>query len=555
MIPILLVPLCCCLVPLLLVGVAMWKKITPLVARLFQATMRFVRWLGKAFVTLLLVFVAVTLVILVITGGVLLFRAPAAPAVLITPAVSSPLTPVPPAILVPGSTGPCYVRYTTPGGSVMTLTVGKGRTDSQANGEGVLTVTCVGGSNWIPTWTPYAPAATAVPLTATAVPLTATPTASPTAVPTSAPTTIPSIVGACASNDVKSFEYFQCFTAGFTDVALHGALIDRLDTLYLGVKREFNGGTITTGSSDVVALWMGDYINPDPTQGGKLTPYLVDGDTGVWLIKPNTTVNIPVGFAYVRLNGWTGETVARPGTPALAKGNVEAQDDLQNSLVLPVITQYMGTDRLFAELDFLANGNPDTRIRNGWYSEVKTHEGKTLVWTKCGEVSLGWALITEANGKCLYVAKVSGKLEVMYPFSGLQLEDVYPNFNTLPSVTASAAPAETNSCVPNKQLADIVNTYRQSDELYLELALLPSATHPAGTYPTLWNTFTVTMDNVGGTNQLIIDQFNTFDGFRGLYFTTRDGITTFSGMSATITLCDGPFSPADPNTFPWWGRP
>src|SRR3989338_9863409 len=103
MIPLLLVPLCCCLVPLLLVGVAMWKKITPLVARLFQATMRFVRWLGKAFVTLLLVFVAVTLVILVITGGVLLFRAPAAPAVLITPAARSPPPPPPPPLSCPAS--------------------------------------------------------------------------------------------------------------------------------------------------------------------------------------------------------------------------------------------------------------------------------------------------------------------------------------------------------------------------------------------------------------------------------------------------------------------
>ena len=334
-------------------------------------------------------------------------------------------------------------------------------------------------------------------------------------------------------------------------MALHGALIDRLDTLYLGVKREMNGGTITS-TNDVVAFWMGDYVNSDPTQNGKLVRYLVDGDTGVWLIKPNTSVTIPVGFAYVRLQNWTGEVAPRVGVPALAKGSVQANGCVANGQIVPTIQAMLGQEEMFAKVDLVANANPEARVRNGWFSAVQALAGKTLVWTKTGKVGLGWAEVTRADGKSLYVAKLSGALEVMYPFSGLALCDIYPAYNTLPSVTVSAAPVEQNVCVENSKLAEIVNQSRTTTDLYLRLALLPSATHPKGTFATLWNSFIVTMGNAGGTNLMPIDWTQTTDGFRGLYFVTTDGTSIFDGMSAVITPCSA-FSPKD--AFPWWGTP
>lgn len=461
-------------------------------------------------------------------------------------------------------TGPCNCTFTTPLGVKLDMTVGEGKQDSKSNSEGMVYYNCTGGTIWNAVWYANAvatatptptlvstqPAATQPAATATSIAQLPTQPAATQIVP--AATQAAPVVTNTVTLDNKSWEYFAQFATGFTQVEWHGALIDRLDTLYLGVTRDFDGGTITT-TTDVIVLWMGDYVTADPTQGGKLTRYLVDGDTGIWLVKPNTSVSIPVGFAYIRLNGWNGELAPRAGTPALAKGNVQANTCVANTQVVPTIQSMLGQEALFAQLDIVANGNTEARLRNGWYSTVKAQAGKTMIWTKTGMVSLGWAPITTADGKTLYVAKMTADLEVMYPFSGVALCDTYPNYNTLPSVVAAAAPVAQNACVANSTLAAIVNESRTTTDLYLRLALLPSATHPAGTYNTLWNSFIVTMGNATGANLMSVDWTNTTDGFRGLYFVTTDGTSTFDGMSAVITPCTGGFSPAV-EFATWWGK-
>lgn len=353
--------------------------------------------------------------------------------------------------------------------------------------------------------------------------------------------------------DPSQWEYFAQFSQGFTEVEMHGALIDRLDTLYLNVQRDFDGGnTLTTGANYVFAVWMSDFVNEDPTQGGKLIPFLVDHDTGVFLLKPNTSITLPAGGnAYVQLYNWNGETKPRNGTPALAKGNVEATDFVPLNTVQTVLKSCQEQD--FAALDRVANKNPDARLRNGWYSTAHAIAGQSIIWTKTGMVGLGWAEICTVDGITAYVAKLSGPLEVMYPFSGFNLNEEYPDYNTLPAVTASAPPIESNQCEPNDEIAETVNRYRQTNELYTALALFPSATHPAGTYDTKWNSFVITSGNAAGTNLLPINWFNTSDGFRGLYFVTTDGTSTFEANSAVITLCDGPFDIAK-QFEDWWDK-
>jgi hypothetical protein len=418
-----------------------------------------------------------------------------------------------------------------------------------------------------PSWSNPSPSAVAsvAPVTATtqAPVSTATRTPAPTNTPVPASSPAAAVQTEIAAPVAKSsapmslvldptdWSYFSQFSAGFTDPAMHGALIDRLDTLYLNIKRVANGGKITTNSSDVVVFWSADYINENP-MNGKAIKYLVDGDTGVWLVKPNTTVDVPSGYAYVQLKNWNGEVSPREGIPALAKGHVQANACVPNTQVVPTVQSMLGQEPLFAKLDIVANGNTDARLRNGWYATIKAVAGKSMIWVKSGEVGLGWAKVTEADGISLYVAKVSGDLDVMYPFSGVALCDTYPNYQSLTSVVKSAAPAEQTMCIPNDDFAAIVNESRKTTDLYLRLALLPSATHPAGTYNTLWNTFTVTMDEVAGTNQQAVDWTQTSDGFRALYFTTTDGTSTFAGQSATITPCTGGFDLA--KAFEkWWG--
>jgi len=465
------------------------------------------------------------------------------------------------ATLPASMTGDCNCQFTSPNGVDLSMLVAEGKDDSKNNDEGTVYYRCIGGTNYDTIWVPNVAALPAASPTSGVNPTqvgnptqVVTPTQSvPTAAAATPNAPLPTAGPAPVTYDMSSYEYFMQFTQGFIAPELHGALIDRLDTWYYDVERDLDGGTtLTTGSNDVYAIWMGDYRSADPTQGGKLARFNVDGDTGVYILLPGNTVTIPVSSAYVHLNNWTGELTPRAGSPALIKGHVEASDDLANSLVEPIIRSHMGTDELFAQLDTVSNQHPEARVRNGWYSEVKAQAGRTLVWTRCNMVSTGWGLITSSDNKCLYVAKVGGPLEVMYPFSGTTLETAYPNYQALTSPVASAAPQQVETCVANDVFAKIVNESRQSDDLFARLALLPSYTSPAGVRNTYWNNFVFSSGTVGGSNILGIDWFNTHDGFRGLHFVTTDGVSTFEANSATIVVCNA-FSPAD-SFSTWWGK-
>ena len=322
---------------------------------------------------------------------------------------------------------------------------------------------------------------------------------------------------------------------------------------YYDVQRDFAGGaTLTTGSNDVYAIWMGDYRSADPTQGGKLARFNVDGDTGVYLVLPNNTVTIPVSSAYVHLNNWTGETTPRPGIVSLQKGHIEATDVVANDQVIPLINQYVGTDELFAQLDIFTNQYTEARVRNGWDTEIKTKG-----WTdpRLDSLRHDQYRLGSHHAKQQQVP-VRGEdlrpLEVMYPFSGTTLKDKYPNYQALNSPVASAAPAQVQQCVANDVFAQIVNESRQSDDLFARLALLPSYTSPAGVRSTYWNNFVYSSGIVGGSNVLGIDWFKTTFGFRGLNFITTDGVSSFEANSATIQVCNA-FSPAD--AFQTWWLP
>lgn len=373
------------------------------------------------------------------------------------------------------------------------------------------------------------------------------------------------VVSAPSSGNLNfgEWEYFAQFSQGFTKPEYHGALIDKLDTLYVNVNRDFNGGaTITTSANEVVAVWTGLYPVSDITLDGKLIPFVVEGKTGVYLVIPNTTVTIPTPSAWILLNNWTGETAPRDGTPSLAKGTVKAETCAANKDVESDLKQYAGQPTLFSEMDKTANNNANARVRNGWWATIQNSKaGKTTAWTKLGEISAGWLLVDQADGMGLYVAKQSGSLEVYHPFSGVELCDTLPNYENLHEAQPGTPPATgATMCASNAKVEQIFDSNWQKQETYAAFGLLPMAVYPKpidGKFNAKWNTFVVSRDGMPEDSVTMpINWWNennsTFDGFAGISFVKTDGVANIEASYSVVNLCNGPFSPAD--QIDGWGK-
>lgn len=358
--------------------------------------------------------------------------------------------------------------------------------------------------------------------------------------------------------DAGEWEYFAQFSAGYTNTAWHGVLIDKIDTLYLGVNRDFDGNTkLTTGEDEVYVVITGLYSVTDTTLGGKLIRYLVEGDTGIYLVKPETTVTIPTANAYFRLNNWSGETEPRSGKPVLTTGTVKVNGTVSLSKIEAILDANEGKAPLFSELDVLANKNSNARIRFGYHAFIQNaKKGQTFVWTQLGMVGNNFGLVDEADGMGLYVALEDGKLEVMHPFAGITSDKPLPGYADLDEVTAAKAPADKKAaCVSNADYIKMMNEYRTSDELYLMQALYASTiypTQPDGKFAAKWNTVIVSRGDVSGTNVIMpLDWTNTSDGFAGTSFVMTDGTAKVQTQFAVICLTK-PLNP-EVDFKDWWG--
>jgi len=352
--------------------------------------------------------------------------------------------------------------------------------------------------------------------------------------------------------DTTQWEYAAQFLTGCTP-DYHAIYTNRMDTLYVYPKnpvRWENGGTLKTKSDEVILFWTGNYRDTDPTHGGKIIKFCVEGDTGIYLLPPNSSEKIKTGLAYITLKGWNGETEPRKGKPMLVKGDIEAEACENSSKVTKQIQDNMGTEELFALLDDDVNLNADARFAWGWDADIHAVAGKTLVWTQTGQVGPGWAEVTRSQGKSLYVALKTGVLKVYHPFSGMKLCHAYPGYDNLKEVKSTAsASAESLKPMTNAEFEKYITDNRKG-KLFEMLGLLPSVVYERGTHETKWNTFIVTSAGVTDPNLMKITELNTLGGYRVLYFVTTDSVTEFSADWAVFTVKDA-FSPAD--DFSWWG--
>ena len=360
--------------------------------------------------------------------------------------------------------------------------------------------------------------------------------------------------------DATEFEYFAQFSQGYTNPAWHGVLTDKIDALYLGVNRDFDGNTrLTTGEDEVYVVITGLYNVADKTLGGKLIPYLVEGASGVYFVKPETTVTIPTANANFRLSNWTGETKPRAGKPVLTTGYVKANGTVSLSKIETILDEYEGTGRLFSELDVLANKYSNARVRFGYHAYIlNAKKGQTFVWTQLGMVGKDFGLVDEADGMGLYVSLVDGKVEVMHPFAGITSNQPLPGYADLDEVKAATAPADKKAaCVSNADYIETMNDLRQSDELYLMQALYASTIYPVqpdGKFAAKWNTVIVSRGDVSGTDIIMpLDWTNTSDGFAGTSLVMKDGTIKVQTQFAVICLKSALNPEVD--FVDWWGEP
>ncbi len=360
--------------------------------------------------------------------------------------------------------------------------------------------------------------------------------------------------------DPTEFEYFAQFSAGYTNPAWHGVLIDKIDTLYLGVNRDFDGKTkLTTGEDEVIVVITGLYPESDQTLGGKLIPYLVEGETGtgIFFVKPETSVVISTPNANFRLSNWTGETKPREGKPVLTTGTVKVNGTVSLSKIEAILDAYEGQGKLFSELDVLANKNSNARARHGYHGFIlNAKKGQTFVWTQLGMVGKDFVLVGEAKGMGLYLPLVDGKVEIMHPFASLTSDKPLPGYADLPEVSPAGAPADRKAaCVNKADYVKTMNKYRTSDELYLMQALYASTiypTQPDGKFNAKWNTIIVSRGDVSGKNVVLpLDWTNTSDGFAGSSFIMTDGVARVQTQFAVICLTAALNPEVDFKD--WWG--
>lgn len=218
-------------------------------------------------------------------------------------------------------------------------------------------------------------------------------------------------------------------------------LITLLDSPANGAnKRSMPAGTTLKSTvEETVIFWTGSYIT-DPLYGGKVEPVLIDGQTGVWRLKPGNTIIVQSVGAYMVINS-TGQLTIdeaagyewpeRSNTATACLPRAEAIRALEFKLTTP--------DLVFVTLDDLVNAENapylGARLRANDTGPA-TYDGKntmTLIWTRTGEIEGSVIELITSGDKTLYLTATDGPVTATYSHTGAELcEDLNPDRDLLP---------------------------------------------------------------------------------------------------------------------------
>lgn len=194
-------------------------------------------------------------------------------------------------------------------------------------------------------------------------------------------------------------------------------LINWLDQQSQKVDHKVGGWTSTTGADQAMLVWTGSYI-PDPTYGGDVRSWLVDGKTGTWLQKPGTSVVWQTPGGSILVTGFTSSSVA-----SASGGGSAATACVDTDKVVAIINsnKKVSPDRIYTLLDEIVDNQTTARIRGDQPATIDGKNVKTLIWVKSGSVSGNVMPLDITNGKTLYVVTKDGPVQVGYPYSGMAL--------------------------------------------------------------------------------------------------------------------------------------
>lgn len=256
------------------------------------------------------------------------------------------------------------------------------------------------------------PSGTQAPGAATSAPTAAPATAAPaTAAPavTPAPTVILAGITCAKLGEVLGGPY---------------ELIDALDDPANGfpVERQFDRNQpLASGPNEVVLFWTGLYTTDDITFGGKVRQVKVDGRTGVYLLKPDSSIVVPSPFAALRVQCSANELGSLP-LPADFDSSSGCVD---RDVVLEAINanKISNPNRIYEMLDQIANKNVEARLRS--LKTPWTVEGRplmTLIWVRSGAITDSAVLaIDSTEGKTLYLVISTATVQVNHQGAGLHV--------------------------------------------------------------------------------------------------------------------------------------
>jgi len=200
---------------------------------------------------------------------------------------------------------------------------------------------------------------------------------------------------------------FQTLSQGVTDPY---ELIRRLDLRPEKVDHPKGGYTLTTGVDEAYILWTGLYVD-DPTIGGAVAPFLVDGKTGTWVVLPNKTVVIPTPGGTIKVTAYTGGTAQTSGAC------------VDKTSVVAIINQNKATpNQIYVKLDELVDANPAARLRGDGPTTIQGVNTQTLIWVRTGKVEGDNVLpLDSVESKTLYIVTKTGPVTINYAFSGVSV--------------------------------------------------------------------------------------------------------------------------------------
>lgn len=228
-------------------------------------------------------------------------------------------------------------------------------------------------------------------------------------------------------------------------------IIDRLDSVRNAKEDHPQGGwDATAGPNEIKVIWMGIYSVPDPTYGGKLVKYRVDGRTGVYILPSGNSVHLSGPGAAMKvvykdanvdhsnvLQQVLGDTltIVDPKSRGGASVSLSATSCVGKNDVVTVINANKSNQGvMYEKLDEIVGSNPTARLRSGSAATITAKSGMTLVWVQAGQLTGQTVMSLDVHdGKMLALVLKDGAFEVPYPFSGVEVcQKIDPAVDFLP---------------------------------------------------------------------------------------------------------------------------